>query len=233
MTAEPNSGGETQARRRYVDRSVRLWLGLPSSSGLDTPRLPDAAGASVPPHRGVRATGSGRLGLLGPLVLGELPRREPRRSRSRPLAGGTARRAWCAHEPRAVVAGRQAFCGLPDARRRRPLRALDASAGDAPRDRRSPARRGRHDLLRFARPPIRAARAMRRGLSRSPSTLDTIELSSSLETAHDATASYFFPCLPAAAAADTTARMRRRTAARSAVRGRPSPSSSGRSPTTG
>ena len=129
----------------------------------------------------------------------------------------------------------QAFCGLPDARRRRPLRTLDASASGAPRDRRSPPRRGRTRPVAasHARQSARA-RAMRRGLSRSPSTLDTIELSSDArDCARRLSVVLLHHACRAAAAADTTARTRRRTAARSAVRGRPSPSSSGRSPTTG
>ena len=156
-----HSGGETQARRRYVDRSVRLWLGLPSSSGLDTPRLPTQLERRFlrieeyeRPDRTPGAAGTTRSRRTSSTGTSAFPKSTVGSWNSAP--------SWCAHEPRAVVAGRQAFCGLPDARRRCPLRAFDASAGDAPRDRRSPPRRGAHDPLRFARPPIRAARAMRR-----------------------------------------------------------------------
>ena len=67
------------------------------------------------------------------------------------------------------------------------------TAGRPARDRRPRRGAGAHDALRYARPPIRAARALRGGLCPfSPSTRSTIELSSALETKYEASASYFF-----------------------------------------
>jgi len=192
VTAEPNSGGETQARRRYVDRSVRLWLGLPNSSGIDTPRLPSQLERQFLRIEEYERPDRDEWGcwdhsfsenfLDGNLGVPEVDRWLVERrvelgahTNLEPLWPDGTRFAVClTHDvdvlsarstPRQVV--RHATAGL--------------RRGE-----------GAHDPLRFARPPIRAARAMRRGLSRSPSTLDTIELSSSLETAHEATASYFF-----------------------------------------
>ena len=40
MSTELNPVAETLARRRHLEQSVRLWLGLPRSADIDTPRLP-------------------------------------------------------------------------------------------------------------------------------------------------------------------------------------------------
>lgn len=48
------------------------------------------------------------------------------------------------------------------------------------------------DLVRFARPPVRAVRAVAAGMSTSPSTERTLELSMAVEARHGFAGSYFF-----------------------------------------
>lgn len=192
MTAEPYQGTETQARRRYVDQSVRLWLGLSGSSGLDTPRLPthlerrflrieeyerpdrDAWGCWD--HSFSENFLDGKLGV--PEVERWLVERRAElgvRTSLEPLWPDGKRFAVCLTHDVDVLAARST-----------PRQVVRHATAGFHRG------AGAHDPLRFARPPIRAARAMRGGLARSPSTRGTIDLSAALEAAYDASASYFF-----------------------------------------
>jgi hypothetical protein len=57
---------------------------------------------------------------------------------------------------------------------------------------------GAHDALaRLARPPVRLARALGSGIARAPSTRETLERSVEVETARGVVASYFFTVPPA------------------------------------
>lgn len=190
MSTEPNPGVETPARRRHIDRSVRLWLGLPRSEKI-TPRLPtllerrflrieeyerpdrDAWGCWD--HSSSENYREGSLGI--PEVDRWLVERRAELADRTPL------------EPLWPAGKRFAVCLTHDvdvlSQRSTPRQVYrHATAGLG--------RGAEHDSLRFARPPIRAARAIRGGIARSPDMHGTIELSSALEAKYDATASYFF-----------------------------------------
>lgn len=192
MSTEPYPGGETQARRRHVDRSVRLWLGLSRSADVDMPRLPTYLERRFLRIEEYERSGRDAWGCWdhsfsenfrdGTLAVPEVDRwlvnrRAELRARTslEPLWPAGKRFAVCLTHDVDVLAARS----TPRQVVRHATAGLRRGAGA-------------HDLLRFARPPIRAARAVRGGLARSPSTRGTIELSSALEAAHDASASYFF-----------------------------------------
>jgi hypothetical protein len=184
--------GETPARRRHVDRAVRLWLGLPGSADIETPRLPP-----VLERRFLR------------LEEYERPRRDAwgcwDHTFSENYLDGMLEVPELDHwlvERRAELSRRATLEPLwPDGKRFAACLTHDVdalSARSTPRQvlRHATAGLGRgsvaRDPLRFIRPPIRAGRALRGGLARSPSTRGTIELSTELEANYEASASYFF-----------------------------------------
>jgi hypothetical protein len=195
VTTEPNPGGETLARRRHLERSVRVWLGLPRSADVDTPRLPtllerrflrieeyerpdrDAWGCWD--HSFSENFLEGTLGV--PEVDNWLAEeRDELRTRTvlEPLWPAGKSFAVCLTHDVDILAARS----TP----RQVIRHATAGLG----------RGGEHDSLRFARPPVRAARALRGGVAFAPSTRDTLELSCALEAKYDASASYFFTVPP-------------------------------------
>jgi hypothetical protein len=184
----------TDTRRHYVDQTVRLWLGLSSSSGIETPQLPAQLERRFLRLEEYERPGRDAWGcwdhsfsenfLDGNLRVPEVDRwlverRTDLQARTslEPLWPDGKHFAVCLTHDVDVLSARS----TPRQVVRHATAGLHRGAGA--RD---------HDKLRFARPPIRAARAIRGGLSRSPSTSGTIELSSALETAHEASASYFF-----------------------------------------
>jgi len=175
---------------------VRVWLGLPRSSGLEVPNLPaqlerrflrieeyerstrDAWGCWD--HSFSENFGDGRLAV--PEVDRWLVKRRRElsaRTKLAPLWPNGKRFAACLTHDVDILSGR-ATLG----------QAFRHAAGGL--DRGSAAR----DPLRYARPPVRAARVLRGGVSRSPSMERTLELSTALESRYGATASYFFTVPP-------------------------------------
>jgi hypothetical protein len=187
---------ETSTRRAYVDRTVRIWLGLPASSGLETPHLPpelerrflrleeyerperDAWGCWD--HSFSENFHDGRLTV--PEVDRWLVRQREdlgRRTTLEPLWPVGKRFAACLTHDVDVFAERSTLRQVL----RHAAAGLDRGAVS-------------HDLARFARPPVRAVRALRAGVARSPSTEGTLERSMTLETRYGGAGSYFFTVPP-------------------------------------
>jgi hypothetical protein len=181
---------------RYLDDTVHVWLGLPRRAAVKAPSLPprlarrllrleeyerpgrDAWGCWD--HSFSENFGEGLLAV--PEIDGWLVERRRelgKRTKLEPLWPHGKRFAVCLTHDVDVVSNRSTV--------RQALRHAVAGL-----DRGSP----RRDLLRYARPPVRAARAFRGGISASPPLEQTLELSTGLESRYDATASYFFTVLP-------------------------------------
>jgi hypothetical protein len=182
---------------RHLENTVRVWLGLRASEPIACPALPlELARLLLRAEEHERDTRdrwggwdhthaeSARRGTLG---LAELDRwLAARRDEVEPVAR---------LEPRWPSGRRFAVCLTHDvdvlALRSTPAQILrDARAAFAP-DGWTPL------PLRALRPPVRVARALRRGPTRAPSLRETLERSVELERARGFTASYFFTVPPA------------------------------------
>ncbi len=177
----------TSEVRSYLDRTVRVWLGLPASA--DAPVLPDPLARlllRLEEHETGERDRWGRweFGLSesyrdGRLWVAEID--EWVADRRRELS--------TTHElePLWPGQGRFAVCLTHD---------VDLlSARSTPRQVLRHARAGLESdgtIRRFARPPARVARSLRAGIARAPATRETIERSVELETARSLTASYLF-----------------------------------------
>ena len=192
VTAEAREQAESQRRRDYVDRTVRVWLGLPRSADVQVPRPPAHL-----ERRFLRLEEYERKErdawdcwdhsfsenfLDGQLGVAEIDHWivEQRDHLSRwtplePLWPSGKRFAACLTHDVDVLASRS----TPGQLLRHAAAGLDYGAE-------------RRDLLRFARPPVRAAKALRAGVARSPSTIGTLDESTAAEVRRGATASYFF-----------------------------------------
>jgi len=184
--------------RRYLDETVRVWLGLPADAGVEPPALPDRLARlllRLEEYENAHRDEWGRWEFdfsenfhAGRLWVPEVDR-------------------WVA-ERRAELAPSTALQPLwPDGRRFAVCLTHDidlVSTSSTPRQivryaRAGLARTGvtrRRELLRFARPPIRVARSLRSGVARVPSTRDTLERSVALEACRGAVSSYFFTVPP-------------------------------------
>ncbi len=108
VSTELNPIAETLARRRHLERrsgsgSASL---VPRTSTRRASRLSSSGGFSASRSTSVPVETPGDA---GPLVLGELPRRDARRPRSRPLARRAARRAAHANPSGAALAPGKSF----------------------------------------------------------------------------------------------------------------------------
>jgi hypothetical protein len=175
---------------------VRIWLGVPASSGLEPPRLPARL-----ERRFLRIEEYERLSRDewgcwdhsfsenfrdGRLAVPEVDQwivqqrdELAQHTTLEPLWPPGKQFAACLTHDVDVLSARST-----------PRQVLRNAAGGLDRG------AGRHDMLRFARPPVRAARAFRDGVARSPSTSGTLDVSTALESRHGATASYFFTVPP-------------------------------------
>ena len=185
--------------RRYLDDTVRVWLGLATDADVEPPALPDRLARQLlrlEEYENVHRDRWGRWEFdfsenfqAGRLWVPEVDR-------------------WVA-ERRAELAPATALVPLwPEGRRFAVCLTHDVdlvSRESTPRQIMRYARAGlartgttrRQELLRFARPPIRVARSLRSGAARVPSTRDTLERSVALETRRGAVASYLFTVPPA------------------------------------
>lgn len=196
LSKQPPRREDTEAKRGYLDDTVRLWVGLPRSSGLDVPTLPAPLERRLlrleeyeRPERDAWGcwdhsfSENFREGLLAvPEVdrwLVERRRELGTRTTLEPLWPDGKRFAACLTHDVDVLSSKATW--------RQVLR--HAAAG---LDRGSP----HPDPMRYARPPVRAARALRRGVASSPSLERTLEVSTALESRYAATASYFFTVPP-------------------------------------
>jgi hypothetical protein len=192
VAAETPRREGSSARRRYVDDTVRVWLGLQRSSDADVPRLPARLERRFlrleeyeRPNRDAWDCWDHTFSENfqdGLLAVAEVDRwLRDRRAELRDSA---------ALEPLWPRGKRFAVCLTHDVDVISPR----STAGQVLRHAAAGLDRGSMEggPLRFARPPVRAARALRRGISRSPSTVSTLELSAELDRRYDGTASFFF-----------------------------------------
>jgi hypothetical protein len=191
-TAEPLYGQQTAAKRRYLDETVRTWLGLPASAEVETPRLPgrlerrflrieEYERVSRDPwgcwdHTYSENFQDGTLNV--PEVDHWLVRKREELGRTERLEqlwpAGKAFAVCLTHDVDVLTAR-----STPRQVLRHAVAGLDRGGAQ-------------HDRLRYLRPPVRGVRALRAGLSRSPSTVATLELSLGLEARYGAASSYFF-----------------------------------------
>jgi hypothetical protein len=185
------------ALRRHLEGLVREWLGVPSSSGTALPELPPRLGRRLLrleehelSHRdqwGCWEYGFSESYRDGTLLVPEIDE-------------------WAA-EHRSELASATTLVPLwPDGRRFAVCLTHDVDlVSDAStvsqtvrsmRTALAPGGPPRSSLFRIAAPPVRAARALRGGISRNPATLE-LERSLEIEQDRGVTASYFFTVFPA------------------------------------
>jgi hypothetical protein len=177
----------TSEVRRYLDRTVRVWLGLPPSA--EAPALPNPLARlllRLEEHETGERDRWGRWDFdlsesyrNGRLWVAEID--EWVADRRRELsATNDLEPLWPGQRPFAV-------CLTHDVDllsvRSTPRQVLRHARAGLERD---------GTIRRFARPPARVARSLRAGIARAPATHDTIERSVELEAARGLTASYLF-----------------------------------------
>jgi hypothetical protein len=189
---------EAAETRRYVDETVRVWLGLPSNAAVEPPELPERLALRflrLEEHEDEKRDRWGRWDFdqsesfrVGRLRDAEIDRWVAARraelspsTRLEPLWPDGRRLAVCITHDVDLISARS----TP----RQALRAARAGLDGAGDDR---------ALVRFARPAVRVARSLRAGLSRVPSARETLERSVALEVDRGAAASYLFTVPPAA-----------------------------------
>ena len=184
---------EAPETRRYLADTVRVWLGLPASAGVEPPTLPERLARRLLRLEEYESDRRDRWGrwdfdLSESFRAGRL--REPEVDR------------WVA-ERRDELAPTTPLEPLwPEGHRFAVCLTHDV---DLVSDRSTPRQVARHalagldggGLVRFARPPVRLARSLRSGVARVPSARETLERSAALEAERGATASYLFTMPPA------------------------------------
>jgi hypothetical protein len=178
--------------RRYLDDTVRVWLGL--AAGAEPPSLPEGLARRflrLEEYEDERRDRWGRWDFDLSESFREGLLREPEVDRwvaeqHAELAAATAL------EPLWPDGCRFAVCLTHDV----DLVSDRATPGQVARYARAGARGS--GIARFARPPVRLARSLRAGIARAPSARETLERSAALEADRGATASYLFTVPPAA-----------------------------------
>ena len=188
---------EAPETRRYVEETVRVWLGVTADAATEVPSLPDDLARlflRLEEYENERRDRWGRweFDLSERFRAGRL--REPeldrwvaarradlsRTARLEPLWPDGRRFAVCVTHDVDLVSGRS----TP----RQVARYARAGLEGA----------GERGLLRLARPPVRVARSLRAGIARVPSARETLERSAALAAERGAVASYLFTVPPAA-----------------------------------
>ncbi len=179
--------------RRYLDETVRVWLGLPASASVDPPNLPDDLARRflrLEEYETDRRDRWGRWDFDQSESFHAGRHREPDLDR------------WVAAQRAELAETTQLEPLWPDGRRFAVCLTHDVdliSERSTPRQaaRHAWAGRDRGGLGRIAGPPVRLARAVRTGIARVPSARETLERSAALEADRGATASYLFTVPPA------------------------------------
>ncbi|MGH2995405.1 MAG: hypothetical protein ACRDM9_03720 [Gaiellaceae bacterium] len=184
--------------RRYLEDTVRVWLGLPAGAGVEPPALPERLARllmRVEEYENAHRDRWGRWEFgfsenfhAGCLWVPEVDRWVAERRAE--LAPATAL------EPLWPGGRRFAVCLTHDvdlvSLRSTPRQIVRYARAGLARDGTTPGRQ----LLRLARPPVRIARSLRSGIARVPSTRETLERSVALEAERGAVASYLFTVPP-------------------------------------
>jgi hypothetical protein len=186
---------ESEETRRYLETTVRAWLGLRVDAEVNVPALPSR---------------------LARLLLRIEEHERPERDRwgrwefdfSENYLAGNQRVAeiddWIAVRRGELEATTPLEPLWPDGK---PFAVCLTHDVDLVSARSTPRQVARHvraglarnggGLLRLARPPLRLARSLRAGVSRAPSARETLERSAALEAHRGAVASYLFTAPPA------------------------------------
>jgi hypothetical protein len=180
---------------RYLEETVRVWLGLATDAPVEPPRLPDALARALlrlEEHDRADRDAWGRWDFhlsqqFEGAQIWEAPIDRWVADRRAELSTRTPL------EPLWPEARRFAVCLTHDvdlvSPRSTPLQVVRHARAGLDRD--------GSILVRLARPPVRIARALRSGLALAPSLRETLELSISLEADRGTTASYLFTVPPA------------------------------------
>jgi hypothetical protein len=179
--------------RRYLDDTVRVWLGLPASAGVDPPQLPEGLARlflRLEEYETDRRDRWGRWDFDQSENFRAGRHRDPEVDR------------WVAARRAELVEATPREPLWPDGRRFAVCLTHDVdlvSERSTPRQaaRHAWAGRDRGGLGRIAGPPVRLARALRTGIALVPSARETLERSVALEADRGATASYLFTVPPA------------------------------------
>jgi hypothetical protein len=194
VSAATASALDAPETRRYLDETVRVWLGLPASASVDPPTLPKSLARlflRLEEYETDRRDRWGRWDFDQSENFHAGRHRDPEVDRW--VAARRAELADTTHlEPLWPDGRRFAVCLTHD---------VDlVSHRSTPRQAARHAWAGRHrgGLGRVAGPPVRLARALRTGIALVPSARETLERSAALEADRGATASYLFTVPPAA-----------------------------------
>jgi hypothetical protein len=182
--------------RRYLDETVRLWLGLPVGAEEPVPELPERLARlfmRLEEYETDQRDRWGRweFGQSENFHAGNL--RVPEvdlwlAERRAELGARTALEPlWPAKHRLAVCLTHDVDVLSPRSTVRQVARYARAGLAGGTRDSR---------LARLARPPVRAARLLRSGIARVPATRETLERSVAAEAARGAVASYLFTVPP-------------------------------------
>jgi peptidoglycan/xylan/chitin deacetylase (PgdA/CDA1 family) len=186
-------------RETYLEETVRQWLGLLESSGLEVPRLPAALARRFLREEEYERSYRDQWGcwefgfsesfldgtLLSPAIdqwAAEERRRLEQITTLVPL--------WPDGQPFVVCLGHDVDLVSTASTPRQVARSMQNSL-ERPQHGGAAQR-----LLRYARPPVRLARAARDGLARSPSAAPTLERCVAVELELGVRGSYFFTVLP-------------------------------------
>jgi peptidoglycan/xylan/chitin deacetylase (PgdA/CDA1 family) len=187
-------------RREYLEKTVRLWLGLPDRSDVEVPRLPEPLARrflreeeyehSYRDQWGCWEFGFSESFRDGTLVSPEIDRWAAEERRRLEGAGISLTPLWPDGKAFALCLTHDVDLVSTSSTPRQVLRSMQNSL-----------ERPRHgglsqQLLRLARPPVRLARAARTGISLAPSATPTLERCVAMELEAGVTASYFFTVLP-------------------------------------
>lgn len=191
-----SSGVDSAAVEVYLEQSVRDWLGLPATSNAAVPALPPRLARRVLrveeheiAHRDQWDCWEYAFNESfrdGTLFVPEIDDWAAEQRRALGGAGHDLEPLWPDGHPFAVCLTHDVDLMSEASTSRQALRSMRAGlAATSSRDR----------FLRYARPPVRAARTLRKGVSTAPAA-DALELCVEIERGYGLPASYFFTVFP-------------------------------------
>jgi len=183
----------SDSARAHVDALTKTWLGL--SPDADAPSLPDSLARRLLrgeeyEHAHRDQWGNWEFGFCEAYRDGRLW--EPELDRwlldQRRELGDSAQPMWPEGRPFAICLSHDVDLIAEEITPRQAVRSMRLSLLDTPTSRRD-------RFVRFARPGVRAARAIHHGVSAAP-VAEALERCVDLEREHDLTATYFFTVYP-------------------------------------